>query len=262
MITYQYFVKLGLVLTVFAFLGITGVFQSPVYGISNPITIIKADRAVEKGDKEYGNRKYTAAFAAYQQAADIGSAYGQFMLANMYLAGESVKKNPEKYMYWIRQSADNGYSSANYLLGMAYLTSGPKVAAGYFKKAAGKEHGSSMHMLGLMYAKGAGVTKNTKEALKWFRLAKAQGIPVMEQWLSQSGIETSFKKRKVPKHPVQFIKEIQQRLTNLGYRPGRIDGLYGNKTRGEIQAFQRKMGLQVNGLATIQVLDALKKSSQ
>ncbi len=240
-------VKLILLITLFVYLGVTGIYSPEAYGISNMVNVLNAKVAVKKADKAYKNKEFAVAFAAYQKAADAGNAYGQFMLANMYIAGEGVKKDLKKYMYRIRQSADNGYPSSNYLLGMAYLYGDPTAAVKYFKKAARKEHGSAMHMLGLMYAKGVGVKKNTKESLRWFRLAKAQGIPIEKQWWIKSGVEASA-----------IVKEIQQHLISLGYNPGPPDGLIGKKTRTEIKAFQRKTGMKPDGLATVQVLKALR----
>jgi peptidoglycan hydrolase-like protein with peptidoglycan-binding domain len=57
-----------------------------------------------------------------------------------------------------------------------------------------------------------------------------------------------------------MVREIQQLLTDLGYTPGPVDGLYGKKTRAAIQAFQVDKNLDPNGQATQQILDALRQS--
>ena len=49
----------------------------------------------------------------------------------------------------------------------------------------------------------------------------------------------------------QLIHEIQMYLTALGYEPGPIDGLYGRRTQGAIEAFERDMGMTLTGEATI-----------
>lgn len=261
MIMYRYFIKPVLLIVLFVFLGSTGIFQSTSHGIENPINLFIVNLKENKGDKAYEGQNYPVAFAAYRKAAEAGSAYSQFMLANMYLGGQSVKKDREKYMYWIRKSADNGYPSANFLLGTAYLFSDPAEAVRCFKKAGRKENSPSMHILGVMYAQGVVVKKSTKEALRWFRLAKAQGFPVKKQLLSQSGIETFYAKSRFSNQSTRLIKEIQQRLTKLAYNPGHADGLYGNKTRAAIQAFQRKIGMEPDGLPNDKVLRALRNSS-
>jgi hypothetical protein len=38
--------------------------------------------------------------------------------------------------------------------------------------------------------------------------------------------------------PIEEVSGVQQRLRNLGYAPGRIDGMLGPKTREAIRAFQ------------------------
>ena len=263
MIICRYSFKLTLFLVLFAFVGSTPIFQSTAHGIENPIKMFQQSNAEDKGDKAYENNNYSLAFDEYRKAADTGSAYAQFMLANMYLTGDAGNKNLEQYMYWLRQSGENGYASANYLLGMAYLFNDPTETTWYLKKAARKEHGSAMHMLGVMSARGVGVPKNTNEAVRWFRLAKAQGLPISNQLLSVSGVESSFSKSKSrkPKQQMNLVREIQQRLTNLEYNPGPVDGLFGKKTRTAIQEFQLKAGLSPDGLATFELLEALKKSS-
>ena len=49
----------------------------------------------------------------------------------------------------------------------------------------------------------------------------------------------------------QLIHEIQMYLTAQGYEPGPIDGLYGRRTQGAIEAFERDMGMTLTGEATI-----------
>ena len=147
--THRYVAKLFL--TLFIFFAAAGIYQPTADGFYNPLKYFKGSLAETNGDQAYEEKKYPAAFAEYKKAADNGSPYGQFMLANMYLAGESVDKNLEQYMYWLAQSADNGYPPANYLLGMAYLYSDKSLAAVHLKAAADKEHGSAMHMLSLIH---------------------------------------------------------------------------------------------------------------
>lgn len=259
---------LVLLLTLVVISGCAGFTDSLKSGMSNTANYFKANAAETEGDTAYQNKDYANALAAYQTAAEAGGEYGQFMLANMYLAGEGVKRNPKQYLHWMQQSADNGYPSANYLMGLAYLSPNAVKAAQYFEVAARDEHGASMYMLGLMYAGGMGVEPSDREALRWFRLAKAQGIQVENQFLSEASIQTYMKqvKRQAAQSRQRalarqkMVREIQKILTDLGYAPGPVDGLFGGKTRAAIQTFQREKGLEPDGLATDRVLDALKKA--
>ena len=45
-----------------------------------------------------------------------------------------------------------------------------------------------------------------------------------------------------------IVKEIQQRLKDLGYYTGLIDGQFGGQTRDAVIAFQKDRGLTADGL--------------
>ncbi len=249
--------------------GCAGTVDSVKSSYSNAVNFIKADAEQQKGNAAYQKKDYKAAFVSYQAAAEFGNAHGQFMLANMYLAGEGVQRNTRESFRWLKLSADNNYPPANYLMGRASLPKYPITAVNYFKAAARKEHGSSMHMLGLMYANGAGVEQSNTEALRWFRKARAQGFPVDEQLLSEAGIQRHIKRVSTRVKQKQseailrqkMVREIQEKLAKLGYNPGSADGLYGSKTKKAIQAFQQKKGLEVDGRATAELLEELNSKS-
>jgi len=45
----------------------------------------------------------------------------------------------------------------------------------------------------------------------------------------------------------QLVTDIQRMLTELGYRPGTVDGSYGQRTRQAIKRYQSNTGLRVDG---------------
>ena len=47
----------------------------------------------------------------------------------------------------------------------------------------------------------------------------------------------------------EAMRSVQERLTRLGYQPGPVDGVWGNRTRDALVAFQRSAGL--NGTGTL-----------
>jgi hypothetical protein len=47
--------------------------------------------------------------------------------------------------------------------------------------------------------------------------------------------------------PVEEISGVQQRLVNLGYTPGPVDGILGPQTRAALRAFQADRGLRGSG---------------
>ena len=54
------------------------------------------------------------------------------------------------------------------------------------------------------------------------------------------------------------VRDLQRRLARLGFDPGAADGIFGGKTTSAVQAFQRAMGLVVDGVAGPATLGALR----
>lgn len=52
-------------------------------------------------------------------------------------------------------------------------------------------------------------------------------------------------------------KQIQQKLKDLGYYFGSVDGIYGNATRNSVVAFQKANGLTADGVAGPKTIAAL-----
>lgn len=59
------------------------------------------------------------------------------------------------------------------------------------------------------------------------------------------------------KNHASEVKALQQKLTDLGYLNDKIDGLFGNKTKTAVQLFQNDYGLDADGIAWPQTLEAL-----
>ena len=74
-------------LVLFIVSGCAGFMDSVKSGMSSTTNYFKASAAETKGDEAYAVKDYPAAREAYHTAAEAGGEYGQFMLANMYLAG-------------------------------------------------------------------------------------------------------------------------------------------------------------------------------
>lgn len=53
------------------------------------------------------------------------------------------------------------------------------------------------------------------------------------------------------------VTQIQQRLQELGYDPGTVDGIYGTRTKNAVISFQRDYGLSDDGIAGPKTLEAL-----
>lgn len=55
-------------------------------------------------------------------------------------------------------------------------------------------------------------------------------------------------------------RAVQQRLAELGYKPGPADGIDGPRTRAALRAFQRDQSMAETGQMTPDVIDALSKA--
>lgn len=55
----------------------------------------------------------------------------------------------------------------------------------------------------------------------------------------------------------QTVRTIQQKLKNWGYYTGKVDGIYGAKTKEAVKYFQRRNGLTVDGIAGNKTLRAM-----
>lgn len=57
------------------------------------------------------------------------------------------------------------------------------------------------------------------------------------------------------------VRIIQQRLTDLGYQPGTVDGVYGQNTANAVKVFQQRSGLTQDGVVGPQTWNALTSSN-
>lgn len=57
------------------------------------------------------------------------------------------------------------------------------------------------------------------------------------------------------------VVEAQQLLTRLGYEPGTVDGLFGSRTRGAIEAFETARGIPVTGAVSDALLTQLRSAA-
>lgn len=58
------------------------------------------------------------------------------------------------------------------------------------------------------------------------------------------------------------VRQIQQKLSDLGYDIGAVDGIFGGKTVTAVKSFQRSRGLTVDGIAGPVTLKALGIAGQ
>ncbi|MEB3273460.1 MAG: peptidoglycan-binding domain-containing protein [Prochlorothrix sp.] len=64
----------------------------------------------------------------------------------------------------------------------------------------------------------------------------------------------------IPVNVDSVTADLQSDLASLGYYQGRVDGIYGPLTSSAIEAFKEDSGLPVNGLVSVDMLEALDQA--
>lgn len=85
-------------------------------------------------------------------------------------------------------------------------------------------------------------------------LCRPEGASIIENGYDTYNTETMRSREKV--------KTIEQRLAELGYNPGKVDGKTDSHFECAVMAFQKMNGLERNGQIDIQFIDALKNPLQ
>ena len=135
---------------------------------------------VALGNMYYFDKKnYEEAAYWYRRAAEpIDINYIINILTDMYYKSELINKIINKGLSYAK--AVERSSHAQYMLGTMYekgegVTKNNKEATKWYKKAA-KVNMLAQHNLGDMYHKGKGVTQNDEEAAYWYRRAADMGF--------------------------------------------------------------------------------------
>jgi hypothetical protein len=126
--------------------------------------------------------------ADIRRKADAGDANAQFHMAQAYLLGNNVAKDPAQGLAWLRKSADQGYFGAEYALAYMYLNGAEKLpkdqheAAKWFRKAAVQQNKASQDKLAAMLAQGL----ISPEEANWRTAEAANSQPISQPTNSQS----------------------------------------------------------------------------
>ena len=120
----------------------------------------------------------------YRAEAEQGNPSAQYLMGRMYCIGKEVPQDFAEAFRWFLKAAENGSAFAQYEIGYAYNGGGdlrvlpPDYAKAvyWYTKAAEQGNVNAQHSLGLIYAYGGdGPPQDRIEALRWFRMAAAQG---------------------------------------------------------------------------------------
>jgi N-acetylmuramoyl-L-alanine amidase len=107
-------------------------------------------------------------------------------------------------------------------------------------------------------------TERAVRAFQQSRGLSADGIVGEETWLALDGARWRLGQRALY-HGVfapltgDDVVQLQERLLEMGYDPGRCDGIYGQRTARAVAQFQREVGLDPDGSCGPQTLNALRR---
>lgn len=142
----------------------------------------------EKAEIYHNRGNIKKAHAYYEKhfigEAETGNAETKYDLSQRYLTGDQVNQDYGKSIYWLAKSAEQGYPTAQYALGVYYYNEGTKTVFGdtsykqakyWFEKAAEQGYAEAQYELSVIYYEGIGENYDYKKAKYWFEKAIKHG---------------------------------------------------------------------------------------
>ncbi|MDO4698110.1 MAG: hypothetical protein Q4A60_05470 [Pasteurellaceae bacterium] len=153
---------------------------------------------------------------ALQTAAQKGNAEAQFLLANFYIEGKHLKKDPKKAFQLLQKAAKQNVIEAFDKLGLLYMNGfGVKKntikAREWFQKAALKGNAQGQHHLASIYLEGIGVKINKNKALDWFKKAAEQNFAPAQLELAKLYLITEEIKQDIDAGIYWLTKSAEQK---------------------------------------------------
>ncbi len=194
---------------------------------------------LDAGVRAYQAGDYPTAFREWWASAEGGDARAQVRLGELYEKGLGVKRNVVEAHRWYELAAAAGSAEAG---------------------AARSQLAAGMSPVQVAEARDLALAWIDKRQQANPPLA---GPPTIRSPLSRQsdpaagtieGLETAAGPDSA------LVKDIQRRLSTLGYEPGPADGVAGKRTAGAIRAFQQGAGLTVDGRPSQRLLTRLEAS--
>lgn len=139
-----------------------------------------AENLYRKYEWHWENGDYAKAIEELKRAADVGVAFAQYKLGNLYERGEFISKDLEKAFFNYKKASEKHVADALYELGNCYYSGSgtsknAKEAVRCFELASGQDHAEAWNNLGYCYYSGTGVRKNREKAFEAYRKAFQYG---------------------------------------------------------------------------------------
>ncbi len=214
----------------------------------------------------YNRGDFSAAFTKLQRAAQRGSLPAQYRIAVLYEKGLGVPTDTIKALTWYHQAAINGHGPAQHRLGLIYSRESEALqdfVEAYVWLSISATNGRYRNR-----AQARRDRNNLVDSLTPLELAKAKQR-YYDQRPSRYNNGPPLRKfrpgagRPQIKSQNQFVTTtrvagIQRDLATLGFDPGPVDGVLGQKTRGAIRRFQAEHNLSETGRVSDRLEAALR----
>ena len=186
---------------------------------------------------EYANQGYipwinsNKLIEILKKYAEAGNVNAQYLIAIYF----SEKEDYQKYLYWLRQSAENGCTKAWYLLAMD--SNNNKEAFKWCLKSAIIGNIHAQNLLGNFYYGGTGCKKDIKKALKWYKISAKHNEDLAQESLGYMYEKGKRVKQNYKKAIYWYRKSTKQ---NNEYAQYNLGYLY-EKGRGVKQNYKKAL---------------------
>lgn len=230
--------------------------------------------ALQRGDGTVRDEAQAAEW--FGKSAQSGNVDAQYQLAVAYSRGQGVERDVAAASQWFERAAEQGHADAQYRAGEAYqigrgVAKNRAWATRWFAKAALQGVADAQYMTGLAYTAGGGVPRDQALAYRWLSIAAMQGVDKAASYRDRIGARLAADRRSRETARAKAWRPLdasatagatdapsvtfaQYSLAKLGFDPGGVDGKFGPKTRGAVEAFQSAEGLATTGTITVDLL--------
>lgn len=241
---------------------------------------------------EQGNTQ--AAAILMRRAAEQGIPAAQYRYGILLEDGEGVDANVNEARQWVERAANSGHRRAMYRLGVMYhfgrgAERNDETAARWFEEASLLGLADAQFNLAMLFERGQGVPQSPADAFAWYSIAAAGGdteaaerARIIGETLPQgardeagsvaggfqprpidpeaNGLYTDQPWDRVATADPEMVRRAQGFLSVLGYQPGTIDGMMGDRTRTAIRQFQADNAMPRTGRVDTVLLDRLEQA--
>ncbi|MFS2318599.1 peptidoglycan-binding protein [Maricaulis sp. D1M11] len=241
---------------------------------------------------EQGNTQ--AAAILLRRAAEQGIPAAQYRYGILLEDGEGVDANVDEARQWVERAANSGHRRAMYRLGVMYhfgrgTERNDETAARWFEEASLLGLADAQFNLAMLFERGQGVPQSPADAFAWYTIAAAGGdteaaerARIIGETLPQGArdeagsVASGFQPRpidpeanglytdqpwdRVATADPEMVRRAQGFLSVLGYQPGTIDGMMGDRTRTAIRQFQADNAMPRTGRVDTVLLDRLEQA--